>query len=93
MSDRLRRARENAGYSTAASAIDRFKWPSSAYRSHENGQNSFSPTAAEEYAKAYGVPAAWLLLGEGIVEHSRSAKCVEHKHNCVEVIQATALLL
>ena len=66
MNDRLKSARKAAGFSTATAAIDHFDWKSSAYRAHENGQNSFKVDDATKYGKAYGVSAAWLLTGEGI---------------------------
>ena len=93
LSSRLRRARKDAGYSTAAAALEHFKWPSSSYRAHENGQNKFSLAAAEQYAKAYGVSAAWLLLGDESESQSRTAKATEPKHDCIEHIRATVLLL
>ncbi len=96
MNDRLRIAREAAGYKTATDAIDRFGWKNSTYRAHENGQNNFRVDDASTYASAYGVTAAWLLIGEdnklapktkpGTVEK-------KHKHNCIDQIYAIALLL
>lgn len=64
MSHRLKQARLEAGYRSATDAIAKFKFNSSAYRAHENGQNNFKIDAAEKYAKAYGVSSAWLLLGD-----------------------------
>ena len=64
MNDRLRKAREGAGHKTATDAIDHFGWKSSTYRAHENGQNNFRVDDASTYADAYGVTAAWLLIGE-----------------------------
>lgn len=93
MADRLRCAREDAGYRTATAAIEKFKWPSSSYRAHENGQNNFNPETAQQYAEAYGASAAWLLLGNIKVSQSRSSNAATHKHDCVERIRATALLL
>lgn len=93
MANRLRRAREDAGYRTAAAAIEHFKWPSSSYRAHENGQNNYGPDVANEYAKAYGVSAAWLLLGDDIKPGATHAKAVKHTHDCIENIQEVVLLL
>lgn len=93
MADRLRRARLHAGYRTATAAIDYFSWPSSTYRAHENGQNNFNPDAAQQYAEAYGVSPAWLLLGDGKGGKSRSANASAHKHDCAEHICAMTLLL
>ncbi len=61
---RLRRARLDAGYSSAQSAADAFGWSSSAYRHHENGTRGFDFAAAQRYGKAFKVAAAW-LMGEG----------------------------
>lgn len=63
--DRLRFAREKAGYPTAQAAIDRFRWKPSTYRSHENGQTPVPQAAAHDYARAYKCSAAWILTGQG----------------------------
>ena len=95
MHSRLRKARKQAGYNTATDAIKACGWRNSTYRAHENGQNNFSVEDAENYAKAYGVTAAWLLLGaeagaeEGIIKPPAKP----HKHNCIEQIYAIATLL
>lgn len=62
--ERLKAARERAGYATAAEAARRFGWPEPGYRHHENGTAGFAASAAE-YAKAFGVSPGWLLFGEG----------------------------
>ncbi|HVZ18053.1 MAG TPA: S24 family peptidase [Terriglobales bacterium] len=62
---RLRQAREDAGFKTAAAAIERFGWKQSTYLAHENGQNGLKVASAEQYAKAFGVDSAWLLTGNG----------------------------
>jgi hypothetical protein len=98
MNDRLRKAREGAGYKTATDAIDHFGWKSSTYRAHENGQNNFRVEDASTYASAYGVTAAWLLIGEDKntapkTKPIRLEKSHKHKHNCIDQINAIALLL
>ena len=92
---RLRKARANAGFRTATSAIDAFGWPSSTYRAHENGQNCFNTATAKLYGEAYGVSASWLLLGEETIDHKKNkrARVKAHKHNCADQIFAAALLL
>ncbi|QDP20694.1 XRE family transcriptional regulator [Bradyrhizobium cosmicum] len=65
MGDRLRRAREKAGFSSAMAAAKRFGWPTSTYGAHENGQNGFPVDAAERYGRAFKVSAGWLLSGDG----------------------------
>jgi hypothetical protein len=61
MNDRLRKAREGAGYKTATDAIDHFGWKSSTYRAHENGQNNFRFPCISLHTKGYDVSAsaAW----------------------------------
>ena len=93
MADRLKHARVTAGFKTAAAAIEHFNWPSSSYRAHENGQNDYGPEAASKYGKAYGVSAAWLLLGDNNNVETPRAKAAIHKHDCFEQIQAATLLL
>ena len=100
MNDRLRDARIAAGFVSATDAIEYYKWKSSTYRAHENGQNNFNAEYATRYGKAYGVSAAWLLLGEGN-EGEATAKRQPSKNSmkgcslksCPERIQAYALLL
>jgi phage repressor protein C with HTH and peptisase S24 domain len=95
MHERLKEARQKAGYKTATAAIDAFGWSSSTYRAHENGQNGFKPSDAELYGKAYRVSPSWLLLGEGDALQSANNRKVTkaHKHNCGEHIFAAAMLL
>ena len=95
MHQRLKEARQKAGYRTATAAIDAFGWSSSTYRAHENGQNGFKPSDAELYGKAYRVSPSWLLLGEGdAIQSANNRKVTKpHKHNCGEHIFAAAMLL
>ncbi len=95
MNSRLRKARIQTGYPTATAAIKACGWRNSTYRAHENGQNNFNVENAELYAKAYGVTAAWLLIGAegGAEERIIIGTTKLHKHNCVEQINAIATLL
>jgi SOS-response transcriptional repressor LexA len=61
--ERLRRARIEAGYETAAKAAKAFGWKSPAYTHHENGTRGVSPDLAKEYARAFRKPVEWLLYG------------------------------
>ena len=54
MNDRLKAARQSAGFRSATAAIEALHWPSSTYRAHENGQNNFKVEQAKIYADAYG---------------------------------------
>ncbi|MDK4713014.1 S24 family peptidase [Rhizobium sp. CNPSo 4039] len=61
---RLERARKARGFATAKEAAVFFSWNYDTYAQHENGTRGLS-RAAETYAKAFRVSAAWLLTGEG----------------------------
>jgi len=62
--ERLAQARRAAGYSTATEAAERLGVPKETYVQHERGIRGFG-RRAEQYAKAFGVDAAWLMFGEG----------------------------
>jgi phage repressor protein C with HTH and peptisase S24 domain len=64
-SERLRQARQKAGYSSAVEAARAFGWTESAYRHHENGTRGFGPDAAKRYGRAFKVKPSWLLALEG----------------------------
>ncbi|MGE7415865.1 LexA family transcriptional regulator [Methylobacterium tarhaniae] len=63
--DRLKAARERAGYADATSAAKAFNWNATTYRSHENGTRGLKIGVAQKYAKAFRVSAAWIMTGEG----------------------------
>ncbi len=63
--ERLREARQAAGFATAGEAAERFRWTTQTYRAHENGSRGFRPTAAKIYARAFKVSPQWLLYGTG----------------------------
>lgn len=63
--DRLRQARGAAHFDSASAAAERFGWVKSTYLSHENGQTPVPVRAADKYAQAFRVSAAWILTGEG----------------------------
>lgn len=60
---RLRWARQKAGFKTAADAVRAFGWTKTTYADHENGHRNPSRTAAIRYGSAYKVPWAWILEG------------------------------
>lgn len=64
MHARLKEARKKAGFNSAMSAAERFRWKKSTYAAHENGQNKFGPDTAASYGHAFKVRASWLLTGE-----------------------------
>ncbi|RWP88332.1 MAG: helix-turn-helix transcriptional regulator [Mesorhizobium sp.] len=63
MGDRLRAARQKAGYNSATKAAAALGISASTFRAHENGQNEFGPVEAERYARRFGTSAAHLLTG------------------------------
>lgn len=73
MSDRLRLARENAGYNSARSAALAIGVNPSTYGAHENGQNNFKTKDAVFYARCFGVSSAWLLTGTPTVGEDLNA--------------------
>lgn len=73
-SDRLRTAREGAGYDSAAGASRAQGWSPGTYRHHENGTRNMPVKVAEEYAKAYGVTVGWLL---GLTDRDRRSYAEE----------------
>ena len=62
--DRLRWAREQAGYTSASSAAEAMGVPSPTYMAHENGSRGFR-SRADRYATFYRVSLHWLLTGVG----------------------------
>lgn len=64
--NRLKAAREKAGFSSAADAARAFGWTESAYRHHENGTRGFGADAAKKYGRAFKVKPGWLLALERV---------------------------
>jgi len=64
-SDRLREAREKAGYSSAKAAAEAMGIPVATYIQHENGGRGYPASRADRYAKFFRVQACWLLYGQG----------------------------
>lgn len=62
---RLRQARLDRGFETAAAAADAFGWNRNTYASNENGNAPFSYRRAKEYAAAFGVSPDWLYDAAG----------------------------
>jgi len=62
---RLRWARIDKGYETAAAAADAHGWSRNTYASNENGNAPFSYRRAKEYAQAFGVRPEWLYDAAG----------------------------
>jgi phage repressor protein C with HTH and peptisase S24 domain len=65
VAERLKAARQAAGFENAADAARRFGWAQSTYFGHENGSRGFRADTASEYARAFKVTQEWLLFGRG----------------------------
>lgn len=63
-SDRLKQARERAGYDSARSAATAMGVSADTYAQHENGTRGFK-SKAERYARFFKVAPEWLLFGRG----------------------------
>lgn len=68
-SDRLRKARQDAGYGNAREAADALDVNYTTYGQHENGTRNIPAKAAEKYSRKFKVSLEWLLTGR----HSQSA--------------------
>lgn len=62
--ERLKEAREKAGFETAADAAAAMGIASATYSQHENGLRGFKARAAD-YAARFGTTPEWLLYGRG----------------------------
>lgn len=61
MHERLRAAREHAGFETAVSAAEALGVPYPTYAGHENGSSGFRSDKAALYARRFKVRFEWLL--------------------------------
>lgn len=69
--ERLKQARELAGFGTAREAADRFGWNYNTYAANENGNAPFSFNKAKTYARSFGVRPEWLYDGSGTIKPTR----------------------
>ncbi|KZK85738.1 MULTISPECIES: XRE family transcriptional regulator [unclassified Pseudovibrio] len=65
LKDRLKSAREKAGFSSAADAAEALGIKTPTYTHHENGTRKPKSNAIERYARFFGVDATWLFFGKG----------------------------
>jgi len=63
-SERLRWARQRAGFKSTAAAAQQFGWNLDTYKSHDNGVRTPKDQATvEKYARAFHVDFGWLCIG------------------------------
>jgi transcriptional regulator with XRE-family HTH domain len=65
LANRLKEARELAGFETGSDAARALGVPIGSYNCHENGTRGFKRDRALKYAKAFKVDPQWLLYGLG----------------------------
>lgn len=63
-SNRLKRAREKSGYSSAKAAAEAMGVSVPTYIQHENGTRGFPASRAERYGRFFRVAPEWLLYGK-----------------------------
>jgi len=61
--DRLRQARQKAGFRSATAAAAALGAKPPTYTSHENGTRDFGDAEAARYARAFNVAVQWLVFG------------------------------
>ena len=69
--ERLRKARRDAGFATAAEGAERAGVKYYSYVQHENGIRGIPVDKAALYARAFGVEPQWILYGRGGRERRR----------------------
>lgn len=85
IAQRLRLAREAAGFATATDAATRFGWTASTYAGHENGHRGIRTAVLSDYARAFKVDASWLLSGSGAGPGSNPPKVAEDTRGLVQM--------
>lgn len=76
MGDRLRQAREAAGYKTATDAAIAIGAKEPTYLAHENGTRGLA-RSAQRYAAFYRINLGWLLQGKGPMRGQTAPKQLE----------------
>jgi transcriptional regulator with XRE-family HTH domain len=64
MGERLKKAREKAGYTSASEFCKEHSFTVEHYQEHEIGQRGIKASFAQRYCKALKIPLDWLILGD-----------------------------
>ena len=88
LAERLRRARHEAGFATAAEAARAHGWNLPTYNSHENGYRGFNIQKAKRYARAFRVRFGWLIDGAPPMRDGEETKIVGAVGAGAEVVPA-----
>ena len=83
--ERLRSARQDAGYASAAAAAKAFGWPIGTYSCHENGSRGIKLDVMERYARAFEVDPLWLLHGD--IDELFAKRFAKHINEVVQRMQ------
>ena len=87
VSDRLKRAREQAGYSTATAFAETNNIVTATYRSHENGARGVGVDDIERYAQLLAVSPAWIAFGTGEMSQDDIASRLSRLESSVSRIE------
>lgn len=90
MSDRLRKAREAAGYGSAYEAAEAMRTPKGTYSCHENGSRGFYNELVR-YAHFFKVRVEWLLAGNGPMKAGQKPRILELYEGLASEKQPAAL--
>lgn len=88
VADRLRQAREAAGYTSAAAFARAMNMLEATYRHHENGQRTPGPEQVRDYAKKLDVPYIWLLTGESNPKELTTLQTQIHQAPVISWVEA-----
>lgn len=69
--ERLKKARMDAGFSTASDAARALDVAIATYSHHESGDRDFKDEAGRRYARRFGVDFVWLMHGEQFKQSSK----------------------
>jgi len=87
---RLKQARINCGFKTAAFAAERLGIPYGTYSGHENGSRGIKEHELKKYAKVFKVDLEWLAFGKKFRYQSK-AIVVGNVHGPGEVMTTTSV--
>jgi len=88
---RLRYAREMAGYTSPTAFSAAHGIPQPTYHQHESGTRKLRPDVAEKYAEELGCSVAWLLTGEGPLPIDQTVGIISRPFRIAELdIRASA---
>ncbi|WP_063292053.1 XRE family transcriptional regulator [Pseudovibrio sp. Ad5] len=86
LKDRLKIAREKAGFASAADAADALGIKVPTYTHHENGTRKPKADAIERYARFFGVTPTWLLFGKGNNETESTASTPSQLRRTAQIL-------